>query len=132
MCIDVRVVYGWGRSVVSCMAARARRGTVRCRAQCGHWHRRSHRHQERMMTSILRNDVIMRSCHRLSSHRHRLYRRIAIVYRRIAIVYRRIVIVYRRIVIVASSSSHRHRRIVIVASSSSHRHRRVARPPGPP
>ena len=28
MCIDVRVVYGWGRGVMSCMAARARRGVL--------------------------------------------------------------------------------------------------------
>ena len=28
MCIDVRVVHGWGRGVVSCMAARARRGVL--------------------------------------------------------------------------------------------------------
>ena len=28
MCIDVREVYGWGRGVVSCMAARTRRAVL--------------------------------------------------------------------------------------------------------
>ena len=67
MCIDVRVVYGWGRGVVSCMAARARRGELSCAAR----------------------SVGVGIVARIAT----VYRRIVIVYRHIVIVYRRIAIV---------------------------------------
>ena len=63
----VRVMYGWGRGVVSCMAARAQWGVLSGAARS-------------VDVGIVARIAIV-------------YRRVAIVYRRIAIVYRRIIIV---------------------------------------
>ena len=62
MCIDVRVVYGWGRGVVSCMAARARWAVLSSAART-------------VGVGIVARIAVV-------------YRRIIIVYRCIVIVYR--------------------------------------------